>query len=97
MSQTDFDKKLIVLEERISLLTELLHDDAENQCFEWNLEEGEDTDEDFVEEFMDYVESSYQYEEEEGKLRASKHEEKVHIICEPVQVVYLGENDGFGP
>ena len=94
MIQIEFNKKLFELEERISLFTRMLQHDVEDQCFELNLEEGEDTDEEFVEELMDCVESSYQYEEEEGKIRVPEHEEKVHITCEPEQGVYLGEGDG---
>lgn len=43
---------------------------------------------------MDYVESSYQYQEEEGELIAAEHEERVHIICELEQSAYLGEDGG---
>lgn len=59
MSQTELDKKLTELEERISLLTESLQENTKDQCFEWNLEEEENTNKKFVEELMDYVESSY--------------------------------------
>ena len=45
MSQIEFDRKLTKLEEIISLLRKLLQDDAKDQCFEWNLEEGKDIDE----------------------------------------------------
>lgn len=58
-----------------------------------NLEEEEYVDEEFVEELMHCVESSYLYQEE-GVFKATEHEEKVHVICEPDQSVYLGEDDG---
>ena len=59
MSQIEFDTKLTELEERINLFTEMLQDDVEGQYSEWNLEEEEDVDEEFVDKLMKWSKSSY--------------------------------------
>jgi len=93
MSQRRFDREVTELKERLSKVTELLHEEATGgQCYEWKLKRKVQW---LVKRLCarNLKPKLSVWVKEEERLRATRYEEEVHIMCEPEQGVYL---DGKG-
>ena len=91
VSQSKFDRELIELKERLSLVTELFQEgNAENQLCGWKLRRKMKLPiENLYAKNLKHKFSVWVNEEE--NLNAVDHEEEVHIICDSEQGVYLDE------
>ena len=93
MSQSKFDREITELKERLSVVTELLQErDTGGQHYGWKLKRKVEWPK------MRLYAKNLKHKfsvcvNEEGELRVAKHEEEVHIMCEPAQDVYLGKKE----
>ena len=88
MSQSKFDREVVELEERLSKMTKLLHEeDTGGQYYVWRLKKKVQwpvkrlCDRDLKHKHSVWV-------KKEERIKVAEHEE-VHVMCEPEQGVYL--------